>query len=256
MRLYAFHGGGEKGLMSTFNPFDPNAGAIVDIPYFFYLIQHPRGNVLFDTGGHPDLIDRAEERLGASTGVYEITMKAGDDVVSQLAQSGVGTGDVTHVVMSHLHYDHAGGIEFFPDATFYVQREELRFAHWPAIYQRSIYVRRDFDHPVRWRELTGDYDIFGDGRVVAFPTPGHTPGHQSLLVQLDNRTMILTADAAYMPETIDERILPGIVWSPDAMVASWERIEDLKRKYSAGLLFTHNLSWPQTTRVGPTAWYE
>jgi N-acyl homoserine lactone hydrolase len=256
MRLYAFHGGGERGDMAIFDPFDPHVGTKVEIPYFFYLIQHPEGNVLFDTGGHPALIDNPRARLGAAADAFELMMRPGDDVVSKLAALGLKSRDVNHVILSHLHYDHAGGIEFFPHATFYAQRAELIFAHWPAIYQRAIYVRADFDHPVQWKELTGAYDLFGDGRLVIFPTPGHTPGHQSLLVQLESQSIILVADAAYLPKNIAERVLPAICWSPDAMVASWERIEELQRQHHASLIFTHDLGFRDKTKIAPEEWYE
>jgi N-acyl homoserine lactone hydrolase len=229
IKIHAFHGGGEIADMSVFDPFHPDVGTKVEIPYFFYVVQHPDGNVLFDTGGHPDLIDNPRARLGDAADAFEVTMQEGDDVVAQLKAGGFEPSDIDVVVLSHLHYDHAGGIEFFPDATFYAQRRELEFAHWPPIYQREIYLPADFDHPVDWVELRGDHDLFGDGRLLIFPTPGHTAGHQSILVRFEeDRGLILVADAAYLPRNIDENIL----------------------------LFTHDLAWPEATRVAPQEWYE
>lgn len=256
MKLHAFHGGGEKATMSIFDPFHPEVGTIVEIPYFFYLIEHPEGLVLFDSGGHPSLIDTPRERLGAAADAFELTMQPGDDVVSQLALIDVKPEQVAHVAHSHLHYDHAGGIEFFPHAEFYVQRSELEFARNPPVYQRDIYVPADFELPVTWHEIDGDHDIFADGRLVLFPTPGHTRGHQSLLVRLDSGAIILVADAAYLPRNLKERVLPAIVWSPDAMVASWERLEEMAERENAELIFTHDLAWPETTRVAPAGFYE
>ena len=257
IRIYAFHGGGEIADMSVFDPFHPDVGTKVEIPYFFYVVQHPHGNVLFDTGGHPSLITDPRERLGEAADAFEVTMKQGDDVVSQIATAGFGCEDIGHVALSHLHYDHAGGIEFFPKAQFHAQKRELEFAHWPPIYQREIYISADFDHPVRWNEVVGEYDIFGDGRLILFPTPGHTAGHQSLLVRFgDERAIILVADAAYLPRNLELNVLPGIVWSPDAMVSSWEEIRAKQRRHNAALIFTHDLAWPETTKVAPDAWYE
>lgn len=257
LRVYAFHGGGEIADMSVFDPFHPDVGTKVEIPYFFYVVAHPDGNVLFDTGGHPALVTDPRSYLGEAADAFEVTMEEGDDAVGQLKTAGFEPGDVHHVVLSHLHYDHAGGIEFFLHAPFYVHQTELKFAHWPPVYQREIYVRADFDHPVNWIELEGEHDLFDDGRVVIFPTPGHTAGHQSLLVRLDEeRALILVADAAYLPRNIDEQVLPGIVWSPDAMVSSWRRIRELQHRHNAELLFTHDLEWPEKTRVAPEQWYE
>lgn len=257
LRVYAFHGGGEIADMSVFDPFHPDVGKKVDIPYFFYLVQHPRGNLLFDTGGHPALARDPRSRLGDAADAFEVTMTEDDDVVSQLAAAGFQPSDVGHVALSHLHYDHAGGIEFFPIARFYAQRRELEFAHWPPVYQREIYVRADFEHPVDWVELEGEFDIFEDGRVLLFPTPGHTAGHQSLLIRLDDeRAVILVADAAYLARNIELQVLPAIVWSPDSMVASWQRIRAVQRRHHAELIFTHDLEWEQKTRVAPEVWYE
>jgi N-acyl homoserine lactone hydrolase len=256
MRLYAFHGGGERADMSVFDQFHPEVGTKVEIPYFFYLVQHPEGNVLFDSGGHRDLITDPHGRLGEIANDFVLTMKEGDDVVSQLAGAGVEPGEVQHVVHSHLHYDHDGGIEFFPDATFYVHRRELQAAFWPPPYQQDLYVKADFDHPVRWKDLSGRHDIFGDGRVVIFPTPGHSPGHQSMLVKLDQRSLILVGDAAYLPRNMELGVLPAIVWSPDAMVDSWQILEQVKADNHAELIFTHDLDWQTKTRVAPAEWYE
>jgi N-acyl homoserine lactone hydrolase len=243
-RLRALHGGGEITTMSLFDPFHPEVGTRVEIPYYFYLVEHREGVVLFDTGGHPDLVADPRGRLGAAADAFEVVMRPGDDIVSKLATLGIGPDGVDQVVLSHLHYDHAGGIEFFPHAMFHVSRRELELARRPPVYQRDLYVPADFEHPVRWHEIDGDHDLFGDGALLIFPTPGHTLGHQSMLVKVADEAVILVGDAAPEARNMRERILPGIVAGPDAMVASWERIEQLQREHGAELLFTHDLGWP------------
>jgi N-acyl homoserine lactone hydrolase len=259
MRLYAFHAGGERADMAAFDPFDPAVGTKIDIPYFFYLIQHQRGNVLFDSGAHPSLATDPRERLGDEAENWEIVMSPEDGAADRLATVGLGPSDITHVVQSHLHYDHAGGLCFFTHAPVYVQRDELAFAYSPPIYQAGIYLRADFDLPdVRWHELDGEHDIFGDGKLVVVPTPGHCAGHQSLIVRLERQTVILVADAAYLVEKMRERALPAgaMVWSPDHMVASWETLEQLERKLDATLIPTHDLKFKQRIRMAPRESYE
>jgi N-acyl homoserine lactone hydrolase len=259
MRLYAFHCGGERADMAAFDPFDPAVGTPIEIPYFFFLIQHERGNVIFDSGAHPSLATNPRERLGDEADNWEIVMTPQDGVVDRLATLGVAAEDITHVVQSHLHYDHAGGIEFFPHAPIYVQRTELAFAHDPPVYQAGLYVKADFDLPsIRWREVDGEHDVFGDGRILLVPTPGHCAGHQSMIVRLDSRVVILLADAAYLVEKMRERALPAAVlaWSPDHMVASWEKIEQLERELDAMLIPTHDLRFRERLRTAPEQHYE
>jgi N-acyl homoserine lactone hydrolase len=255
LRLYAFRCGGEEVDRATLDPFDAHVGTKVTIPYFFYLVQHPAGNLLFDTGAHSAFIDDPG-RLGPAAEFWKIDMEPGDDVVSKVGSVGVKSEDIEHVAHSHLHYDHCGGVEHFPHARFYIQRRELAFAFHPPIYQRDVYVRWSFDHPVQWIELDGTHDVFGDGSAVLFPTPGHTPGHQSLLVRGQDRAWILCADVTYDLEKMRARALPAVVSNPDELIASWDRIEELERRHGAELIVTHDISWKERVKVAPEAWYE
>ena len=255
-RLFAFHCGDERGDWASMDAFDVRVGTKIDIPYFFYLIQHPAGNVLFDCGGHPDLAVNPAARLGQAASAFEVHLTDDDRLEARLASVGLTLADITHVAISHLHYDHCGGLEFLRHSTIHVQGSELPFAYWPPVYQRSLFVRADFDHPLRWHELHGPHDVFGDGSVVLFPTPGHTPGHQSMLVRLPQSAAILVGDAAYLPEKMRARALPPVVWQPDVMVLSWDRIEEVQRANKAVLLFSHDLEFARSTRLAPDEWYE
>jgi LDH2 family malate/lactate/ureidoglycolate dehydrogenase/glyoxylase-like metal-dependent hydrolase (beta-lactamase superfamily II) len=247
LRVLAFHCGGEWSPMGIYDPLDPDGARMVYGPYLLYLVEHPHGRVLVDTGLHTKW---------QSTGDGRIEVEEADDVVSVLARAGVAPEQVEHVVASHLHYDHAGGLRFFPHATVWVQAAELRFAYAPAVYQRELYDRDDFDHPLRWRELDGGHDVFGDGAVTIIPTPGHTPGHQSVCVELPSGLLVLAADASYLDATMRARRLPGVVWNPDAMVASWVALEKLESDHGARLIFTHELEFRTMIQLAPEAWYE
>jgi glyoxylase-like metal-dependent hydrolase (beta-lactamase superfamily II) len=104
--------------------------------------------------------------------------------------------------------------------------------------------------------LRGEHDVFNDGRLIIFPTPGHTPGHQSMLVRLDSQAYILAGDAVYDKEKMQARCLPGLLWSPDAIIESWEKIEEMQRRYDARLIVTHDLHWEDNVKLGPQEWYE
>jgi glyoxylase-like metal-dependent hydrolase (beta-lactamase superfamily II) len=164
--------------------------------------------------------------------------------------------DIDVVIQSHLHFDHAGGLGWLTHAPIFVHREELAFARNPPVYQQLIYVQADYGMELDWRELDGDHDVFGDGRVTVIPTPGHTKGHQSLLVRLERETVFLLADAAYLVAKMRSRSLPGILWSPDAIVASWDRIEEIERSEHARLVTTHALDYETSVKMAPGAWYE
>ncbi len=238
-RLYAFECGGENTLKTLFDPWAPDCGEVMYLPYYFYAVQHARGWVLIDCGPHPDLAHDPAARLGAQAEFSDIVMGPGDDAASRLAEIGVDSSEITDVIVTHLHYDHCGGLELLPQATAHVQSSELTFAKDPPIYQKPAYVPADWSGVSNWAVHDGEHDLFGDGAIVLIPTPGHTPGHQSVLVRLPGTTAICVVDAAYHPQKMAERKLPGYLWSPDAVIASWELLEELQAKTAATLLFSH-----------------
>jgi glyoxylase-like metal-dependent hydrolase (beta-lactamase superfamily II) len=255
-RLYALHCGGDMMDMALFDPFDADTGTKVYNPYFMYVVTHPQGTVLFDSGAHPELGTNPQSRLGAAAADFDMRLSPQDEIERRLGTIGLTPADIDVVVQSHLHFDHAGGLGWLTHAPILVQREELAFARNPPVYQELIYIQADFSMGLDWQELDGDHDVFGDGRVIAISTPGHTRGHQSLLVRLDGQTVFLLADAAYLVEKMRSRSLPGILWSPDAIIASWDRIEEIERSEQARLITTHALDYETSVKMSPEEWYE
>lgn len=250
MRLLAFHCGGEIVA-------DPSTGARSTAPYFFYAVEHPAGVVLFDSGCHPRLINDPLGHLGpVAASEVELVLAAGDDAASKLRTAGISPDRVAHVVQSHLHFDHCGGLALFPDAEVHVQQAELDLIADPPAQQLTIYAPRDYEHAPRWVAHDGDADLFGDGTLVMVPTPGHTAGHQSLLVRLGGRAIILAADAAYRPSQFEERTLSSVYTDAAAMLASYERLEAMRAEESAAIVFTHDRDWATNVRVAPDAWYD
>jgi N-acyl homoserine lactone hydrolase len=255
MRIYPLYCGGDMTNWAVFDPFDPRAGTTVFNPYFIYVVTHPEGNVLFDCGAHPELGSDPHSRIGALADGFEMRMSPQDWLVPRLATIGMTPADISHVVQSHLHFDHAGGLEWLTGAKVYVQRRELVFARNPPLYQSAFYVAKDFAHPIHWVVLDGEHDLFGDGLLRIIPTPGHTPGHHSLLVRLASRPVFLLGDATYLVTKMRTRSVPAIVWSPDAFMSTWDRIESIEQSEGAVLVATHELDFETSVPMAPGAWF-
>jgi N-acyl homoserine lactone hydrolase len=231
--------GGENTLRSLFDPWAPDCGELMFIPYTFWAIEHERGWVLIDCGPHPDLALSPALRLGAQAELSDVRVSEQDNVASCLAAAGVELSAVTDVIATHLHYDHCGGLELLPQATVHVQQSELDFASKPPIYQDAAYTPADWASVDRWAVHDGEHDVFADQAILLVPTPGHTPGHQSVIVRLPDATVICVADAAYHPDKMAARRLPGYLWNPDAVIDSWERLERLRAETGATFVFSH-----------------
>lgn len=237
MRLFAFTCGWLTGPTGLF--LDGEHGTI-RMPVPAFLIEHPQGVVLFDTGMHPDVRHDPHGRLGFIADVFGTEMPAGEDVAARLAAHDVAPERLAHVVLSHLHFDHAGGLASLPNARVVVQRRDWEAGHDPERASALSFDRKDFDHGHDVMLVDGEHDLFGDGRVVCLPTHGHTPGHQSLKVRLDSGDVVLTADACYLRRTLETDHLPPSPHDRDAMLASLRRLRAL-RDAGARLVFGHDV---------------
>jgi len=256
LRIYALHCGGDIQDVGIFDPLDERAGTALYNPYFMFVVTHPSGTVLFDTGAHPALAEHALERLGPAAETFEPRLAPDDTVPGCLARIGLAPSDVDVVVQSHLHFDHAGGLEHVTHAPIYIQQSELDFAAAPPDDQKDVYVRADFEVGCNWQPLAGDHDLFGDGLLQIVSTPGHTRGHQSLLVRVPSQTVFLLSDAAYLVDAMRARHLPTLLWRGDAMLETWDRLEQIEQDEGALLLATHELDYETRFRIAPDAWYE
>lgn len=247
VELFAFTCGHVTGARNGF--LEGETGTIT-VPVPAYLIVHEQGKVLFDTGLNVELHQRKAELLGPTAKDWEIDLPQGADIASQLARLGVTPADIRYVVNSHLHFDHCGGNSFFPNATLVIHAKEWRAAHRPNMQAAGVYNPLDFEHMTNVRELDGELDLFGDGSVVVFPTPGHTPGHQSMRVQLASGPVVLAADCCYLKQTLDTLHLPASVYKRDQML---ESLALLRRMQSGGarIFFGHDSEFWTTVPQAP-----
>jgi N-acyl homoserine lactone hydrolase len=248
IRLYMFSSG---SLKTTVNAIKMNQGnAPYEIPVPWFLITHPRGNVLIDGGCAAEVAIDPRGYWGDICDVYWPVMREDEACVPSLRKLGIDPSSISFVLNSHLHLDHTGAIGRFPNATHVVQRSEYDYAFTPDWFSSGGYIRKDFDKPgLKWQFLEGlatdGYDLFGDGVLKIFFTPGHAPGHQSFLITLpDTGPILLTADAAYTSDHCDEKALPGFLVSAVDAVRSVRSMHALATKTGARVLMGHDpVAW-------------
>ena len=212
------------------------------IPIPAYLIRTSDGNVLFDTGLSPRALP------GLMRGDPLAHFEEADLLVNRLGALGLAPDDVSLVVISHLHYDHAGGAELFPRSELIVQKDEYSYAHYPASFFAGFYYRKNFDLPdYRWRLLDGDTELAPGLTVLR--SDGHTPGHQSLLVDLPQTgPVILAGDACYWQEHIEHERVPGVVWNPTLALHSIKRLKTLARLTGSRIFPGHDPEFWRTVK--------
>jgi N-acyl homoserine lactone hydrolase len=211
----------------------------VRVPVPAFLVDHPRGRVVFDTGLHPESVSDPTARLGDLAAFFEPEIAHEEGLVPRLEALGVDPTCVERVVLSHLHFDHAGGLHALPNARLVVQRREWEAGHDADLRAKNSYDPRDFDLGHAVDVIDGEHDLFGDGRVVCLPTHGHTPGHQSLRVLLDSGEVVLTADACYLRRSLDELHLPFVAHDREAMLGVFHRFRAMEAA-GARLVFGHD----------------
>jgi len=223
-----------------------NEGKSMDFVDSCYLIKHGKDWLLWDTGVNeavaamPNGLAPADPRL--------VTWHLPRTLTAQLQEIGVSPGDITAMVVSHTHPDHIGNVELFPKAMLYVQKAEYE---WPGPDNAPRFNSR---HPVV--KLDGDFDMFGDGSVTILATPGHTPGHQSLMVRLQNTgVVVLSGDAVHFQSNWDNRRVPAMNFDKELSQASMQRIADTLNKEHGQLWINHDKAQRATQKLSP-AYYD
>jgi glyoxylase-like metal-dependent hydrolase (beta-lactamase superfamily II) len=188
------------------------------VPVPAFLIRHPSaGPILVDTGLHPSIGTDPQQNFGSLGARYgRPTLEAGEDVPAQLRKRGLDPGEIPIVVMTHLHLDHASAISEFPNSTFVVSETEWRFAAGGSKPLLNGYRRAHYDYAFDYRTIDFDraninsyagfgrtFDLFGDGSVRLAYTPGHSPGHMSVIARLAERDFVIGGDVVYMLAQLD-----------------------------------------------------
>jgi N-acyl homoserine lactone hydrolase len=209
--------------------------SIFRAPVPAYLIKHPAGLALFDTGLGLRFRREADFRLGRDEPGCEFDESA--DIAMRLRAIDIDPASIKWIINSHFHTDHCGGNASIPNATIIVQSRELAGAKAHA--DGVLYDPVDYDtgHPIL--AIDGEHDLYGDGSVMIFPSYGHTAGHQSARIALPTGPVVLTGDCCYLKRSLDEMLLPAHNHSLEASMATLRRLRAM-RDQGARILYGHD----------------
>jgi glyoxylase-like metal-dependent hydrolase (beta-lactamase superfamily II) len=241
-RLYILNcGEGVAGDISRWSP-GVNVGKSMDFVDNCYLIKHAQGWFLWDTGVTDAIAAMPDGRAPADPRMTH--WRRPKTLAAQLEQLGVKPSDIKFMAVSHTHPDHIGNVEMFPQTMLLVQKTEYE---WP----NPLGVGRfKPEHPVT--KLEGDRDVFGDGSIVIVATPGHTPGHQSLLVKLPKTgAVLLSGDAVHFKSNWDNRGVPSNNANAEQTRASMQRMADIMAKEHAQLWINHDKAQRDSLKMAP-----
>jgi len=228
----------DMGLFSDTGKYDGQAGSIVDT---CFLIRHPKGNLLWDTGLSDTLVGH-----DVPANADGVAIHVGRGLLDQLRQIGIAPSDINYLAFSHFHIDHTGNANAFGSATWILNQAELNWAlgdPTPPIVDPSSFSAFRSAHTIM---INSDYDVFGDGLVRILRTPGHTPGHQVLLVKLSKSGAVILSGDLYHQQS-DRPSRPGsdaqimrVNTSRAETLASMDRVEGIIRNTHARLIVQHD----------------
>lgn len=232
-------------------------GQIIQAPILAYLIETSNGRILFDVGcDYAKIADSKLRTQYYGTGNFAFgapDMQEPQRLPHHLAELGLTPADVDVVFLSHLHFDHAGGLCDVCGKEVHVQHDELEAARTGA---DGAYFTTDFSGDYPWKVKRGEYDLLPGVRSIS--TPGHTAGHMSLWVELPKGVpVILCGDAADLSENLQQEIAPGLCWQDrdDLALASIRKLKRLASEEQAQLWPNHDMEFFRSLKRFPD-WHE
>jgi N-acyl homoserine lactone hydrolase len=235
-----------------------NVGKPIDISVSCYLIHDSQGYFLWDTG-ISDYVASMPNGWQAGTGPQSIHWTRSKTLLSQLAAINVKPSDIRYVGISHTHPDHIGNVELFASVPILIQKAEYDYYFTPgkepvATAPGDNEPTFSKGHPVKL--VDEDLDVFGDGAITIFYTPGHTPGHESCLVHLGKTGwVILTGDAIHLRTNLDNFRIPLFANMPDQQklqtLLSMQRISNLAAFYHAQIWVLHDIEQTKRQKHAP-----
>ncbi len=238
VKLYTFDGGTVMvNKLELFSQDTTYQGQTKEFADAFYVISHPKGNLIWDTG-LPEALAGMPEPFTSPDGNFTVSRK--DSVVNQLKQIGLSPGDFKYIALSHTHFDHTGTANTFKDATWLVQETEYDFITSEESQKTNTDSYNAIKELAHVKKLNGDFDVFGDGTVVIKSMPGHTPGHQVLYLNLaEHGPTLLSGDLYHLYENREHQRVPIFNFDVDQTKASMKAFEAFAKEKNAKVYLQH-----------------
>jgi N-acyl homoserine lactone hydrolase len=228
-------------------------GQVILAPVFSVLLMHDEGPILVDVGLNPDGLSNPEGAWGPRAKLIRPEMTEADDIRNRLKEVGFSVSDIRMVIVTHLHWDHTGGLRFFSHCPIVVQRAEHRFAFCPDPFVSTPYMRNHFDFPLNYQLVEGD-QVLKPG-ISVIKTSGHTPGHQSVLVKLRSGAYyIFPGDAIPLQDNLALKVPSSNTWNAQAAMDSIYRLEHMSHLLGAEIIPSHDIARFEGLNKSPEAY--
>jgi glyoxylase-like metal-dependent hydrolase (beta-lactamase superfamily II) len=239
VKLYTFNGG--TVLVNNLELFSQDTtyqGQTKEFADPFYVISHPKGNLMWDAG-LPEGLIAMEETFTDPSGAFTVSRK--DSVVNQLKSIGMSPSDIKYLALSHTHFDHSGHANVFKEATWLVQKTEYDFITSEDAQKNNADNYNAIKELTNTQKLNGEFDVFGDGTVVIKSMPGHTPGHQVLFLNLaETGSVLLTGDLYHLYENRENRGVPIFNFNVEQTLNSMTAFEVFANESNARVIMQHS----------------
>ncbi len=199
-----------------------------------YLIRHPDGDLLWDSGLSEDMATAVSE-----SDAFKLWLNR--PLSAELADAGVSIADIDYFAMSHSHFDHSGNARLLLNATWIASSAEIAFTK--SEFGQTMGVGEVFSIPdtTKIREISEDHDVFGDGTVTLIQTPGHSGGHMALLLRLEESgSILLSGDLYHYQESRDRQLVPKFNLDADQTRKSMVKFEALAKETGARVVIQHS----------------
>ncbi|SNR25461.1 Glyoxylase, beta-lactamase superfamily II [Maribacter sedimenticola] len=239
VKLYTFNGGTVMvNNLELFSQDTTYQGQTKEFADPFYVISHPKGNLMWDAG-LPESLIAMDEPYTDPSGAFTVSRK--DSVVNQLKRIGMVPTDIDFIALSHTHFDHSGHANVLKEATWLVQQSEYDFITSEETQKNNADIYNAIKDLTKTKPITGDYDVFGDGTVVIKSMPGHTPGHQVLYLDLpESGPLLLTGDLYHLYENRTHRRVPIFNYDVEETLNSMSSFEALAKENNAKVYMQHS----------------